>query len=99
MGKRGPKPGAIYRPRILIAPRLRVESDRQLLAAQHFNDRLDRLIGEIDGGDYPATHVDVRLRRRLMEDLETIQGAIIDGIESYLVREAKTPRPVPGVRS
>ena len=85
-GKRGPKPGTVYQRRVVIAGRLRIDTDGQLVAAQHFNDRLDRLMADIDCRDYPAAEMDESVIRRLMQELEVVQGAVIEGIEAYLRR-------------
>ncbi|MBC8104179.1 MAG: hypothetical protein H7Z41_16515 [Cytophagales bacterium] len=87
MGKRGPKPGTTYNMNPVAMQSLRVESDKELVAAQHFSDRIERLIAEMDGHTYPASRMDTRLKRRLMQTLEAVQAAVIDGIADYLLAE------------
>lgn len=88
MGKRGPKPGATYRKGIDFTGRLRIQTDKQLVAAQHFNDRLDRLMADIDGHVYPTAQIDGRAVRQLLRDMERVQNTIIGAIEEYLNRPA-----------
>lgn len=85
MGKRGPKPGTTYNTNPTAAHPLRVESDKQLVTAQHFSDRIERLLSEIDGLLYPASQIDIRLVRRLIQTLEAVQSAVIDGIADYML--------------
>jgi hypothetical protein len=87
MGKRGPKPGTTYNTRPAAARPLRVECDKQLVTAQHFSDRIERLLTDIDGCHYPASQIDLPLVRRLVQALEAVQSAIIDGIADYLLEE------------
>lgn len=87
MGKRGPKPGTTYNTRPTATHSLRVESDKQLVTAQHFSERIERLLTEIDGHHYPASQIDVRLVRRLIQTLEAVQSAVIDGIADYMLEE------------
>jgi hypothetical protein len=87
MGKRGPKPGTTYNTRPAAAHPLRVECDKQLVTAQHFSERIERLLTEIDGHHYPASQIDQRLIRRLVQILEAVQSAVIDGIADYLLEE------------
>lgn len=87
MGKRGPKPGTTYNTRPTAAHALRVESDKQLVTAQHFSERIERLLTEIDGHHYPASQIDLRLVCRLVQTLEALQSAVIDGIADYMLEE------------
>lgn len=87
MGKRGPKQGTTYNTRPTAAHSVRVESDKELVAAQHFIERIERLLMEIDGHHYPASQIDGRLVRHLVQALEAVQGAVIDGISDYLLEE------------
>ena len=87
MGKRGPKPGTTYNTNPTAAHPLRVENDKQLVTAQHFSDRIERLLSEIDGLHYPASQIDIRLLRRLIQTLESVQSAVIDGIADYMLED------------
>jgi hypothetical protein len=87
MGKRGPKPGTTYNDGPTVRHALRVESDKQLVAAQHFNDRLERLLVELDSPIYPTPQIELRLVRRLIQTLEAVQGVVIDGISDYMLEE------------
>ena len=87
MGKRGPKPGTTYNTRPAAAHPLRVEGDKQLVTAQHFSEKIERMLTEIDGHHYPASQIDQRLVRRLVQILEAVQSAVIDGIADYLLEE------------
>ncbi|MES2461188.1 MAG: hypothetical protein V4671_11455 [Armatimonadota bacterium] len=87
MGKRGPKPGTTYNTRPTATHPLRVENDKQLVLAQHFTERIERLIAEIDKQHYPVSHTDLHLVRRLVQTLEAVQSAVIDGISDYLLED------------
>jgi hypothetical protein len=92
MGKRGPKPGTTYNTRPTAAHPLRVENDKQLVMAQHFTERIERLLAEIDGHHYPVSQLDLRLVRRLVQVLEAVQSAVIDGIAEYMLEEDRRLR-------
>lgn len=87
MGKRGPKMGTTYNTSPTAAHPLCVEDDKQLVTAQHFSDRIECLLTEIDGLRYPVGQIDIRLVRRLIQTLEAVQSAVIDGIADYLLEE------------
>ena len=84
MGKRGPSPGAKYKRRPLAGGSVVVVNDRQLLDAQHFCDRLDAVLAQIERGDYPAELLTPRVRERLRLSAEAVQHSVIAGIERFL---------------
>ena len=87
MGKRGPQPGAKYRKRFIVPPELKVCDDRELVAAQHLNERLDCLLGTLEQKQrYPMSGLDTQLHHDLIVALENVQGAVCMGIEGFFCR-------------
>jgi hypothetical protein len=89
MGKRGPKPGAKYHKRVRVTRTLSVASERQLVAAQRFNDRLDRWMVELERADqFPLSELEPVLRERFLEAAGQLQGVVIEGIYRYISQES-----------
>jgi len=88
MGKRAPQPGAKYRKRATIGRALPVASDRQLVAAQHFNDRVQNWLAELEQCNrFPLNSVEPLVVERVIEATSLLQGVVIEGIADYLLRE------------
>ena len=83
MGKRGPKAGVKYGKRVMTAAPIAVLSDRELVAAQHFNDHLDRFLETVEAKNYPVPAVESAVVEQLIHAAEAMQEAIIGGIEAY----------------
>jgi hypothetical protein len=94
MGSRGPKPGAKYKrnegDRIVLDRRhppedLNVDTDRELIQAQHFVDRLDPVIVALMpiGAAYPVTRLPPPLVNAARAALELLEDATIAGISAY----------------
>jgi hypothetical protein len=94
MGKRGPEPTRRYRKRILVPRRLLVETNHQLLTAQHFNERLEKFLMNFDEGRYPVSGLEPALIEQMVEAVEMVQSAVIEGIEWFYVR-TEGPNAVP----
>ena len=84
MGKRGPASGTKYVRRPVVAEKIVVVSQRELLEAQHFSERLDAVLQQIDRGDFPAELLTPRVRERLRVSAEAVQHSVIAGIERFL---------------
>lgn len=91
MGKRGPERGGKYRKRILVPRHLPVDGDGQLVAAQHFNERVEQFLITFDEGRYPVSHLEPELIEQMVEAVELVQSAVVDGIEGYFIRAARPP--------
>jgi hypothetical protein len=84
MGQRGPRAGAKYRKRVLVPRELKVSTDRQLVAAQHFNDWIESVLDQMDKSErYPLSGLEPAVVAQFIEAAEVMQGSIIEGIESY----------------
>ena len=83
MGKRGPSPGAKYSHRPPTAGDIVISNNRQLVNAQHFCDRLDAVLIQIERGDYPADLLVPQVREKLHQYTEAVQQSIIEGIERF----------------
>jgi hypothetical protein len=95
MGKRGPRAGTKYRKRVIVARRIAVESDRQLVQAQSFNERLDELLGELERREtYPVSELEPDVIEQVVEAAALLQEAIVEGIEVYSVRRSPCRRAV-----
>jgi hypothetical protein len=95
MGKRGPRPGTKYRRRIVVAPRIPIETDRQLVQAQSFNERLDQLMGELERREtYPVNVLEKEIIEQVVEAAALLQEAIIEGIESYSLRRSPSRKAI-----
>jgi len=93
MGKRGPQPGTKYRKRSVVRVRpIQIQNDRQLVAAQHFNDDLEDVMTRIDLNIYPAYGpfgLPSPLLSRLRASVEAAQQSVIDGILGYSEESAR----------
>ncbi|MBC7808879.1 MAG: hypothetical protein H7145_22325 [Akkermansiaceae bacterium] len=83
MGKRGPSPGAKYSRRAPAAGDIVISNNRQLVHAQHFCDRLDAVLVQIERGDYPADLLAPQVLDKLHQYTEAVQHSIIEGIERF----------------
>lgn len=88
MGKRGPQTGSTYKKRRILIPReLKVRSDRELSSAQRFNDALENfLVMFLDEGAYPLNGIQATLVEQVVESVEVLQGAILEGIQAHYAR-------------
>ena len=95
MGKRGPRIGSKYRRRIVVAPRIAIESDRQLVEAQNFNERLDKFLSELELREtYPVNALEPDIIEQVVAVTAILQEAIVEGIEVYSVRRSPSRRAV-----
>ena len=95
MGKRGPRIGSKYRRRIVVAPRIAIESDRQLVQAQNFNERLERFLSELELREtYPVSALEPGVIEQVVAAAAVLQEAIVEGIEIYSVRRSPSRRAV-----
>lgn len=88
MGKRGPKVGTKYRKRVWIAPAVSIESDRELVAAQRFNERLINWTFELEQRKgFPLNAMQSDLLERMLEVIGAMQGSVTEGIADYIFRD------------
>lgn len=83
MGKRGPSPGAKYSRRPLSGGDIVISTNSQLVDAQHFCDRLDALLSQIERGEYPAGLLAPQVAEKLHQYTEAAQHSVIEGIERF----------------
>lgn len=83
MGKRGPSPGAKYIRRAQTAGDVVILNERELRKAQRFNEHLDAVLAQVEGGDYPADLLSPQMREKLRESAEAVQASVIEGIERF----------------
>jgi hypothetical protein len=85
MGQRGPRVGSKYRTRRVLVPKeLKVRNDRDLVAAQKFNEWIDSVLTRMDASErYPLSELQPALVAQFVEAAEVLQGSIIEGIEAY----------------
>ncbi|MBC8137016.1 MAG: hypothetical protein H8F28_14135 [Fibrella sp.] len=83
MGKRGPTIGAKYSRRPLAAGDIVISNNRQLVRAQHFCDRLDAVLIQIERDEYPADLLSPQVVEKLHQYTEAVQRSIIEGIERF----------------
>ena len=89
MGKRGPKPGAAAeRRRTLIAKRLVIVNDRELLQAQHLNEHLEDFLARMEQRQFPLSLVEPQLVNNVVGSTELLQGVIVEGIADRLLKDA-----------
>ena len=87
MGKRGPQPGSLAaKKRILVPKRLIIHSDHELVLAQHLNDRLEDFLMHVEDDSFPMKAIETAIILQVVDATETLQHAVIDGIENYSVR-------------
>jgi hypothetical protein len=88
MGRRGPKAGTKYRKRVWIAPAVEIGSDRELVAAQRFNERLINWAFELERREgFPINALQSDLVERMLEVLGAMQGSVTEGIADYIFRD------------
>ncbi len=93
MGQRGPKAAEPndkrkYKKRIIVPKRLPVDTDGQLVAAQHFNERIDEFLAKLNGENYPLSGIEPNLLEQAVEMAELLQESVVSGIEAYEVRRS-----------
>jgi hypothetical protein len=73
-----------YRRRVITARTLSIASDRQLVAAQQFNYRLERLIRELESPQYPLSSLPPDAVAQALHATTVLQDALIGGIAAYI---------------
>ena len=89
MGKRGPQTGLSGHKRVLVPKRLTIHTDHELVKAQHFNDRIDAFLLDLtEDRPFPICALEPAIVSRVVEATETMQHAVVDGIEGFCVRKS-----------